>query len=238
MKITFLGTSSFPTTDRNSQSTLIEFGINTAVIVDCGEGTQRQLMHLEDVAKKITTIYLTHHHIDHVSGLPGLIIYLYKASKEKIKIVGPRKTLDICKLLISALVEESMHIPAEYIEVTEAYLGLIDSVNVSCFKTYHTSESVGYSFCNKDSKVTICGDLEIHNEEQYDKIKRAISGSDKLIIDIVHMPYEDALALLEYFKDIDKVLLPVPYGKNKLLEEALKIKGTKILNDYDFLGKL
>lgn len=235
MKITFLGTSSFPTKDRNSQSTLIEFGTATAIIVDCGEGTQRQLMHLGDAARKINAIYLTHHHIDHVAGLPGLVMYLYKIRKEKIRIIAPRKTLDVSKLLISTLVEECIDVPVEYIEVNESYSGLMGTVKVSCFRTYHTSESVGYSFCDKDLKVTVCGDLEIHNREQRNKIQKSIYGSDKVIIDIVHMPYEEALELLEYFKDIEKVLLPVPYGRNNLLEESLKINGTQILNDYDFI---
>lgn len=234
MKITFLGTSSFPTMERNSQSTLIEFDHDKAIIIDCGEGTQRQLMSLGDVAKKIEAVYLTHHHIDHVSGLPGLIMYLFNITKKKIKIIAPWKTLKVSRLLIETLVE-FIDNPVEYIEVNELYNGTIGPVNVNCFSTYHTDDSIGYSFIEKDMKVTLCGDLEFYNKEQRSKIVESIKDSKKVIIDVVHLNDKDALDLLGLLRNIKKILLPVPFGRNKLLEEALKIKDIQIPNDYDFL---
>lgn len=233
MKITLLGTSSFPTVARNSQSTLIETDHNTAFIVDCGEGTQRQLLRLGNVAKHIHTIFLTHHHIDHLSGLPGLVIYLYKLSQQTITIVAPQKTLSTCKRLVECLIEPSMGISIQYIEASASYIGSIGTTKVSCFSTYHTDESLGYSFYNNDSKITICGDLTIATPQQRHTIQAALVGSDRIIIDIVHMPPEEALTLLSHFEESTKVLLPVPVGRDTLLEAALKIKGTQILNDFD-----
>ncbi|MGL4737228.1 MAG: MBL fold metallo-hydrolase [Cellulosilyticaceae bacterium] len=233
MKITLLGTSSFPTLGRNSQSTLIEIDQHTAVIVDCGEGTQRQLLRLGKVAKNINTIFLTHHHIDHLAGLPGLVIYLYKLLQQTITIVAPQQTLATCKCLIECLVQSSMGISIQYIEATENYLGSIGTATVRCFNTYHTDESLGYSFYNADSKITLCGDLTVSNPQQRHTIVSALAGSERLIIDIVHMQPEEALSLLAHFPDSTKVLLPVPFGRNTLLEDALNIKGTKILNDFD-----
>jgi len=234
MKITFLGTSSYPTKFRNSQSALIEFDNGKAVIVDCGEGTQRQLKHLNNIPKEIEAIYLTHHHIDHILGLPGLIMYLYNNTKKRIKVIAPSKTLEVSRILIETLVE-FIDNPAEYIEVYESSSLVFGEVVVNCFRTFHTNDSVGYSFKDKDDKVTICGDLEFHNNEQRNRIIKAIEGSDKVVIDVVHLKDKDSLELLKHFMHIDKILIPVPNGRDELTNKALEISNTMILNDYDFL---
>jgi len=62
MKITFLGTSDMhPTKDRNHTSILLNHG-NENILVDCGEGTQRQLKIAEIKPTKITKILISHWH--------------------------------------------------------------------------------------------------------------------------------------------------------------------------------
>lgn len=233
MKITFLGTSSYPTKMRNSQSTLIEFENGKAVMVDCGEGTQRQLMHLNNIPKEIEAIYLTHHHVDHLSGLPGLIMYLNSITKKRIKIIAPSKALEVSRVLIETLIE-FIDNPAEYIEVYESLSWEFGEVEVNCFSTFHTDDSVGYSFKDKDDKVTICGDLEFHSNEQRNRIIKSIEDSDKVVIDVVHLKDKDALELLKHFMHLDKMLIPVPHGRDELINKALEISGTMIPSDYDF----
>ena len=233
MKITFLGTGSYPTKARNSQSTLVEFDNNKAVIVDCGEGTQRQLLQLSYIPE-IEAIFLTHHHIDHIAGLPGLIMYLYSITKKRIKILAPAKALEISRVLVQALVE-FIENPADYIEVCESSSWKFGEVKVNTFRTFHTIDSVGYSFIHKGVKFTICGDLSFKNLEQRSHIIKAIEGSDTVVIDIVHLKDKDSLELLKHFRDIDKILIPTPIGRDELIKKALKINGTSIPNDFDFL---
>ncbi len=73
VKITFLGTSSMvPTKERNVQSIHLEFN-GEGILVDCGEGSQRQ-MNIAGINRlKIRKILISHWHGDHVSGLIGLI---------------------------------------------------------------------------------------------------------------------------------------------------------------------
>jgi ribonuclease Z len=76
MSVRFLGTSSQPSSSRNYSSLLVNLDRET-VMVDCGEGTQRQLMnrHIGGEAKlaSIHTILITHMHADHVLGLVPLL---------------------------------------------------------------------------------------------------------------------------------------------------------------------
>lgn len=73
MSITFLGTSdAVPSAKRNHTAILLTYkGEN--ILVDCGEGTQRQFRKAGLNPCKVTRILLTHNHADHTLGLPGLL---------------------------------------------------------------------------------------------------------------------------------------------------------------------
>lgn len=72
-QVTFLGTASqVPTRTRNHVGLFVqwdEFGL----LIDPGEGTQRQMLHAGVSATQITHVLLTHFHGDHCLGLPGLL---------------------------------------------------------------------------------------------------------------------------------------------------------------------
>ena len=74
IKLTFLGTSdAIPSAKRNHTAMLLTYkGEN--ILIDCGEGTQRQFRKAKLNPCKITRILLTHRHADHILGLPGLLL--------------------------------------------------------------------------------------------------------------------------------------------------------------------
>jgi len=91
IKITFLGTSdSVPSLKRNHTAILLTYkGEN--ILVDCGEGTQRQFRKAGLNPCKVTRILLTHKHADHTLGLPGLLKTLSLTGYQKtLFIYGPR----------------------------------------------------------------------------------------------------------------------------------------------------
>ena len=72
LSIFFAGTGgSIPTARRGLPSILIRRG-GDRILVDCGEGTQRQLVSSVGLAD-LTEIFLTHFHADHWLGLPGML---------------------------------------------------------------------------------------------------------------------------------------------------------------------
>ncbi|MEM4282256.1 MAG: ribonuclease Z [Candidatus Woesearchaeota archaeon] len=94
MKVTFLGTSCMmPTKERNTSAVFISHK-NEGILIDCGEGTQRQLMLAGIRPTKITKILLTHWHGDHSLGLPGLVQTMAAMSYPGIlEIYGPKGTV-------------------------------------------------------------------------------------------------------------------------------------------------
>ena len=71
IRVVFLGTSSaVPTSSRNVSSVAVVMDGRT-VLLDCGEGTQHQLLRVP--IRFIEAICITHMHGDHVYGLPGLL---------------------------------------------------------------------------------------------------------------------------------------------------------------------
>lgn len=76
MKIQFLGTGAgSPAKFRNVSSLVLKLldERNEIWMFDCGEGTQHQILHTTIRPRKITKIFITHLHGDHVLGLPGFL---------------------------------------------------------------------------------------------------------------------------------------------------------------------
>lgn len=75
MELCFFGTSSgVPTTTRNVSATAI--GLRNSkhwCLVDCGEGTQHQILRTHFSLNRLQAIFITHVHGDHCYGLPGLL---------------------------------------------------------------------------------------------------------------------------------------------------------------------
>jgi len=100
IKLTFLGTSgALPTKQRNLSGILVNFGPES-ILVDCGEGIQRQLKLANISPAKITRILITHWHGDHFFGLPGLFQTLAISEYNKtLKIYGPKGTKKFISLI-------------------------------------------------------------------------------------------------------------------------------------------
>ncbi len=73
MRLTFLGTAgSWPTKDRSASAIALDLD-RELLLLDCGEGTQRQFFRSSASFMRVRRIFLTHFHGDHFLGLPGLI---------------------------------------------------------------------------------------------------------------------------------------------------------------------
>jgi ribonuclease Z len=73
LDLVFLGTAgSAPTAQRGPSALLIRRG-GERLLVDCGEGTQRQLLISNVGLVDLREVFLTHYHADHYLGLPGMM---------------------------------------------------------------------------------------------------------------------------------------------------------------------
>ncbi len=72
LEIQFLGTSaSAPTAHRSLSSAVVMFDAER-FLIDCGEGTQRQILRSGIGFRRLDKVLLTHRHLDHILGLGGL----------------------------------------------------------------------------------------------------------------------------------------------------------------------
>src|SRR5437879_12260003 len=91
MQIVFLGTSgSWPTPKRNVSAVAVKRGPEI-VLLDCGEGTQRQFMQSRLSFMQVSRVFLSHFHGDHFLGLPGMIQSMSMNGREHpLEDYGPR----------------------------------------------------------------------------------------------------------------------------------------------------
>jgi ribonuclease Z len=100
LDLVFLGTSgSVPTAKRGLAGTLLRRG-GERILVDCGEGTQRQLLRSSVGLVELPEIFLTHYHADHYLGLPGMLkTFALRGREAPLTVYGPPGLNDLFGIL-------------------------------------------------------------------------------------------------------------------------------------------
>jgi len=147
-KITFLGTADqIPSALRNHTAILLNYNEEN-ILIDCGEGTQRQFRKAKLNPCKITRILITHWHGDHILGLPGLLLTLSSSGyNKKLCIYGPKHTKTFIKELLKIF-----KIKIEYnIEVREVSGKFLDTKDfyLEAKSMEHGIPCNAYSFIKK-----------------------------------------------------------------------------------------
>ena len=166
MDIIFLGTSCMvPTKERNVSGIYLSYK-SKGILIDCGEGTQRQMNIAGINRNKVDIILISHWHGDHVSGLIGLIQTLGNQTfqgapgeyieKKTIHIYGPKETEQRIENLLRTCIFENklkmeVHeiIPKGYepITILETEDFIVQTANLD-----HGIPCLGYSFIEKDTR--------------------------------------------------------------------------------------
>lgn len=147
MKLIFLGTSSgVPTRDRNVTSLAFDLtGARKEVwLFDCGEGTQQQILSSSFSSAKISKVFISHMHGDHIFGLPGLLSSrAMSGTKEPLTLYGPTG--------IKQFVETALHLSSAYmgyefniIEFSHGELFNEGDFKVTVYSLKHRIESFGF----------------------------------------------------------------------------------------------
>lgn len=155
-EIIFLGTSaSAPSIHRGLPAQVVKHA-EYRFLVDCGEGTQRQILQSGIGFKNLTNVLITHGHLDHILGLGGLISTLARwESIPGIDIYGAESALERIDDLIYGVVLRGAR-PAMTINLRPIQSGTFfsgDDFQVSAFPVTHRgSESFGYLFYEHDRR--------------------------------------------------------------------------------------
>ena len=102
MKATLLGTGGpKPDIERQGPSTLVQIG-NTSLLFDAGRGVVIQLAKLGISPESLNSIFITHHHFDHISNLDDVIMSGWNnGSDVGPAVFGPLGTIVIVESLLN-----------------------------------------------------------------------------------------------------------------------------------------
>ncbi len=149
IELTFLGTSaSAPSIQRGLSSAVIQHR-DQRFMVDCGEGTQRQLLRSGLGFKRLNKILITHAHLDHILGLAGLVSTMTRWEvMDALEIYGGAYALDRIQRLMDVVF--SPHpIPDSLIfhEIRPGIVFATEHLRIEAFPVTHRGpDCYGYHF--------------------------------------------------------------------------------------------
>ncbi|GAB4250518.1 MAG: ribonuclease Z [Thermoleophilia bacterium] len=143
LRLVFLGTAgAVPTIDRGPSGIMVIRG-GERFLIDCGEGTQRQLMRSVGLGR-LDRVFLTHMHGDHYLGLPGLLKTLSLMGREDpLQIFGPPGTIELFQ--VSQRIFGRFSFSLETVEVVPGDEYRRDGYVMRAFQTRHGLPSVGWA---------------------------------------------------------------------------------------------
>ncbi len=144
----FLGTAAAqPTARRSTASLLIRHGAQR-LLIDCGEGTQRQMQRSTGLVA-LDTIFLTHYHADHYLGLPGLLkTYNLCARGAPLQIAGPPGLVGLFDSMRRILGRTDY--PIELIELEADEPMAYADFAIRSFPVKHSATAYGYALVEPD----------------------------------------------------------------------------------------
>jgi ribonuclease Z len=150
MELIFLGTSAMvPTKTRNHSGMLVKLK-NERILVDCGEGTQRQLKIIGEKLGSLTKICISHLDGDHVLGLGGLLQSLDAEDyNEELLVYGPpgiKKFIADLLKLFNIRIGYTLTIK----EVTSGFVFRSDELVIETRSLRHTKPTQGYRISAPD----------------------------------------------------------------------------------------
>ena len=155
-ELVFLGTSaSAPSVHRGLSSAMV-LHKEYRFLIDCGEGTQRQLLKSGLGFRRLDKVLLTHGHLDHILGLGGLVSTFSRwEAIDELEIWGGSWTLDRVEDLIYGVVLRGAHVPLkiEFYEIEPGLLMEDDTFALRAFPVSHRgADCFGFNFEEKSRR--------------------------------------------------------------------------------------
>ena len=143
LDVVFLGTAgSAPSARRGLPATLIRRG-GDKLLFDCGEGTQRQLLKSIGLID-LEEVFITHFHVDHFLGLPGMIkSFSLRGRDQPLTVYGPPGLRQLFEVLKPVIGRNTY--PIRLVELKPNEELERDGYRLAAFEVRHRSPGFGYA---------------------------------------------------------------------------------------------
>lgn len=150
--VTILGSSSAtPIYNRNPTAQVLNIN-ERLYLIDCGEGTQQQMLRFDVKASRIDHIFISHLHGDHYLGLVGLLSSLHLNGRKKpLNLFGPAALIEIIELQLrysETVLQYPLVFTATNTEKAEVVVSN-DDVSVETIPLDHRISCTGFVFREK-----------------------------------------------------------------------------------------
>ena len=165
MELQFLGTGAgMPSKLRNTSSAVLNLSAEGEGLwlFDCGEATQHQILHTSLKPRKISKIFITHLHGDHIFGLPGLISSRsFLGGEEPLHLFGPA---GLKEWIVTTLRLTNSHLTYELVvhEVTQGTVFEDEDFIVTAKFLQHVIPCFGYRIEQKPLRGKLLMDEAIN----------------------------------------------------------------------------
>ncbi len=183
-EIVFLGTSaSAPSIDRGLPAAMV-IHRDQRFLVDCGEGTQRQLLRSGLGFKRLDKVLLTHGHLDHILGLGGLVSTFARwEAIPQFTMYGGRWALERVRDLMNVVLrggEPSLDI--SYVDVAPGEIWADDSMTVTAFPVSHRGPGCfGYVFQERTHRPFLTDKAEALGVPAGPERRRLVAGEPVVV---------------------------------------------------------
>jgi ribonuclease Z len=145
IRVTFLGTAATRPTVRRNVSAIALQREGDSFLLDCGEGTQRQMMRY-GTGFTVQDVFVTHLHADHFLGITGLLRTMaLQGRADPLRVFGPASSRATLEQVVSLGVDR-VPFPLEIDELDAGSRVEYGDYDVVAFPVDHRTSALGYAF--------------------------------------------------------------------------------------------
>ena len=185
MKLTVLGSGTVvPDGRRSSSGYFVEAG-DVRMMMDCGAGSVHALPRYGCAWEKMTHLYISHFHVDHVAELPALFFAfkhgMRSERREPLTIIGPSGLERVMEGFKQAL-GERLFIPRFPVGLTLLAPGdqieLSEDATLGVAKTPHNEESLAVRVTHRGRSICYTGDTDYSEDIAHFFAKTSVMVSE------------------------------------------------------------